>query len=82
MLDANGSYIAGWDGITSPATCWQANDRLTQRYTIVLPEDLDPGTYQIEIGWYDAETTQRWPCTLDGETIGDRLLLPGIEIKE
>ncbi|MBN1580643.1 MAG: phospholipid carrier-dependent glycosyltransferase [Anaerolineae bacterium] len=82
LLDANGHTLAGWDGIASPATCWQANDRLTQRYTIALPQDLGPGTYQVEIGWYDAETLQRWPLTIDGKQAGDRLLLPDVEIKK
>jgi hypothetical protein len=82
LLDANGRYLAGWDGIASPATCWQANDRLTQRYTIALPQGLAPGTYQVEIGWYDAETVQRWPLTIAGKQAGDRLLVPDVEIKE
>jgi hypothetical protein len=74
LLDAEGRYLAGWDGLTAPATCWQAGDWIEQRYLIPLPDDLPPGAYQIEVGWYDADTGQRWPYVVKGETVGDRML--------
>jgi hypothetical protein len=80
LLDDKGRYVAGWDGLTAPATCWQQGDLIQQVYTISLPTDLAPGTYQVEVGWYDADTLQRWPCSVDGERVGDRLLLPEVEM--
>lgn len=81
LLNSEGEYVAGWDGLTAPATCWQPGDVIGQRYAVPLPPDLSPGTYQIEVGWYDTETLGRWPCYVDGEWIGDRFLLPEMEIR-
>jgi hypothetical protein len=74
VLNAEGQYVAGWDGLTAPATCWETGDELQQRYRIELPEGLPRG-YQIEVGWYDADTLARWPCYVDGTLVGDRFLL-------
>ena len=73
--------MAGWDGLTAPATCWQKGDLIDQEYQITLPAGLAPGTYQVEIGWYDAESLERWACYLDDELIGDRLMLPEVKIR-
>lgn len=81
LLDAQGRYLVGWDGLSAPATCWQDGDLLRQTYRITLPKDLPAGVYQVEIGWYDAETLERWPCTVDGEHVGDRFLLEGVEVR-
>jgi hypothetical protein len=80
LLDAQGHYVAGWDGLTAPATCWQKGDLIDQEYQIALPAGLTPGTYQVEIGWYDVETLERWSCYVDDELIGDRLMLPEVKI--
>jgi hypothetical protein len=74
LLDAVGRYQSGWDGLTAPATCWQEGDRVEQRYVLPLPQGLAPGAYLIEVGWYDADTGQRWPYVVNGETVGDRML--------
>jgi hypothetical protein len=80
LLDASGRYVAGWDGLTAPATCWQPGDLVRQDYRIALPDDLSAGRYDLEVGWYDASTVTRWPCTVDGELVGDRFLAPGLEV--
>lgn len=76
LLDGQGRYVAGWDGLTAPATCWQQGDLIQQIYRIPLPADLPSGVYRIELGWYDATTGERWPCQVDGSPSGDRFLLP------
>jgi hypothetical protein len=75
LLDGQGAYLAGWDGLTAPATCWQPGDTIEQRYAIALPADLPPGTYPVEIGWYDREAGQRWGYWIRDEVAGDRWLL-------
>jgi hypothetical protein len=80
LLDAEGKYVAGWDGTTAPATSWQAGDQIRQDYRIPLPAGLAPGTYQVEVGWYDTGTGERWPYVVEGETVGDRILLPEVRI--
>jgi hypothetical protein len=74
LLDAGGRYLTGWDGLTAPATCWQEGDWIEQRYALPLPQDLAPGAYAIEVGWYDADTGERWPYIVRGEPVGDRML--------
>jgi hypothetical protein len=81
LLDGTGRYVAGWDGITAPSTCWQRGDLVDQDYRIPLSRDLRPDTYLLEIGWYDAETVERWPCYVDERDAGDRFLLEDIIIK-
>jgi hypothetical protein len=80
LLDASGRYVAGWDGLTVPATCWQPGDLVRQEYRIALPADLAAGAYGLEVGWYDASTVTRWPCTIDGKAVGDRFLSPAPEV--
>ncbi|MBN1640546.1 MAG: glycosyltransferase family 39 protein [Anaerolineae bacterium] len=80
LLDGAGRYVAGWDGVTAPATCWQGGDVIWQGYEIALPPELPPGPYAVEIGWYDAETGARWPCYVGGALAGDRYLLQDVEV--
>ena len=75
LLDAQGTYVTGWDGLTAPATCWQIGDWIEQRYPIAVPPDLPPGRYPIEVGWYDADTGKRWAYLVGGDVAGDRWLL-------
>jgi hypothetical protein len=75
LLDAEGAYLAGWDGLTAPATCWQEGDRIEQQYPIALPPHLPAGGTAIEVGWYDAETGRRWAYRAGDELLGDRWLL-------
>jgi len=78
LLDAEGRYVAGWDGLAAPATCWEVGDELVQHYRIELPQELPRGSYRVEIGWYDAETLERWPCYVGEEHVGDRFLVEGV----
>jgi hypothetical protein len=32
------------------------------------------------VGWYDQDTLERWTCYVGGQSIGDRFLLPDVEI--
>jgi hypothetical protein len=80
LLDGKGQYVAGWDGLSAPATCWQAGDRLLQVYTIPIAADLIAGSCQIELGWYDAETLERWLCYVDGQLSGDRFLIERVDL--
>ena len=82
LLDAEGHYVAGWDGLTAPATCWHPGDVIYQAYRVALPQGTSADAYQVEVGWYDAETVQRWPCTIAGQAAGDRYVLDEVEAAE
>ncbi len=63
LLDGNGTRIAQRDGQPvqwmRPTSTWQAGEQITDRYGILLPDDLPPGLYTLLVGLYDPVTGQR-----------------------
>jgi len=47
-----------------PTTHWATNEMVRETYTFNVPQDLSPGKYVLQVGWYDSDT-------------GDRLVVPG-----
>jgi len=74
--------VAGQDDSTPgrgaiPTTSWVRGEVLPDPYVLAVPANAVAGNYQIEIGLYDAVTTNRlavWDAT--GASVGDRLILP------
>lgn len=61
-----------------PTSRWRAGEFVVEAYEIVLPADLPPGEFPIEIGLYLAETGQR--LAIDGaEPPADAVRLSPIE---
>ena len=56
-LPLNGDY---------PTRYWDAGERFTDTYTLVLPADLAPGEYPVQFGLYDSQTGVRLPLSVDG----------------
>ncbi|HEX7587454.1 MAG TPA: DUF2142 domain-containing protein, partial [Anaerolineae bacterium] len=76
VLDASGKLVAQRDTQPSegdrPTSFWDDGEIITDRYVFPLP----PGTYQIEMGLYRADTGQRLPITdAGGNSIGDHVML-------
>ncbi len=68
LRDATGRIVAQDDGpptlfVDRPATRWRVgSDGLaggTDAHVIRVPADLQPGQYEVVVGWYDWETGQR-----------------------
>ena len=63
LLDATGRLMVGSDAIpanwTRPTTGWIAGEYVTDPHTLVLPANLVPGDYRLEVGMYDAESSVR-----------------------
>ncbi len=68
LRDATGQTVAQDDGpptlfVDRPATQWRmGGDGLagaTDAHTIRVPADVQPGRYEVVVGWYDWETGQR-----------------------
>jgi len=63
VLDPTGRLVAGSDLVpanwTRPTTGWIAGEYVTDPHTLVLPDDLPPGEYRLEVGLYDAESNLR-----------------------
>jgi hypothetical protein len=62
---------------------WLPGQRLTDPYRLVLPADLPPGEYYIEVGLYEMVGQRRLHMAdAAGNLIGDRLILGPINILE
>jgi 4-amino-4-deoxy-L-arabinose transferase-like glycosyltransferase len=44
-----------------PTNTWHPNEWISDRINISLPPDLQPGEYQMLVGWYHLETGQQLP---------------------
>ncbi len=66
-----------------PTTGWLSGEYLTDAYAIPIASHAPPGDYQIEIGLYDPDTSQRLPVrSLNGQPHQDnKVLLPGPTVK-
>ena len=62
-------------GGTYPTSRWRPGEVVVDTYEIALPEGLETGDYEIEVGLYVAETGQRLGVTVDGEATGDAVRL-------
>ncbi|MFN2173551.1 MAG: ArnT family glycosyltransferase [Candidatus Promineifilaceae bacterium] len=79
LLDEEGQVVAQHDGLDVRLAGLQQGDWFAQLHTLPLPEDLQPGTYTLQIGVYDPATGRRLVVpTASGET--DRLLLHTLSI--
>jgi len=61
-----------------PTTTWVANEYLADAYELALKPETPPGTYRIEIGWYDAADPAfaRVPVLEDnGVAVSDHVIL-------
>jgi hypothetical protein len=81
LLDAASVYSGGEDRLDVWYDNWQGGDRLVQVQQVPVHAGTSPGTYQVEIGWYDPETMVRLPVLRDGAWIGDRVLLSPVEVE-
>ncbi|MDF1514287.1 MAG: glycosyltransferase family 39 protein [Anaerolineae bacterium] len=59
---ASGKVYTG-DGLSFPVTEWRPADVLYQRHTIMLPDDLADGAYELLVGVYWLDTLERWPVS-------------------
>ncbi len=42
-----------------PTSIWDVGENVRDDFTIVLPGDIPPGNYRVQVGWYDLETGTR-----------------------
>lgn len=76
VLDGQGQVIVGDDREDLNFATVRAGDEFWQISSVTLPNDLPPGQYAIEIGWYHPETGARLKQA-DGS---DRFLLPPLDV--
>ena len=62
---------------------WLPGQRLTDPYRLVLPDNLPPGEYYIEVGLYEMVGQRRLHMAdAAGNLIGDRLILGPVQVLE
>jgi mannosyltransferase len=86
LLDAHAQVQAQMDGQpvggTRPTTTWKPGEVIHDNYALLLPDDLAPGSYELEVGMYLWPEMTRLPVLAeDGQVIGDRVLLGTVEIR-
>jgi hypothetical protein len=80
ILGPNGLPIAQQDNEplngTYPTTRWQPGERVSDPYAIVLPADLSPGEYAVEVGLYRISDLTRLPVLDAGQNaVDDKLYI-------
>jgi hypothetical protein len=59
-----------------PTTMWQAGERITDKYTLTLPDGTPPGPHVLRVGWYDPATGKRVPALdSNGQPAADYITL-------
>lgn len=86
LVDATGEIVAQGDGPPlhgfRPTASWRAGEVLVDERSLLLPDSLPPGRYELWTGLYDPDTWERLPALLDGQRLpGDRLLLATLELE-
>jgi mannosyltransferase len=81
LWDASGQVAAQLDSQpasgTRPTSGWQPGEVVVDRKALLLPPDLPPGQYTLQVGVYDLATLQRLTVTKDG---GDHVTLGTVQV--
>ncbi len=85
ILDANDQIIGQVDAWprqgTLPTSQWTPGQTIQDPYLIQLNDDLPPGQYRLQVGWYLLATLRRLPVlNQDGAPIDDKLLVSGLVV--
>jgi hypothetical protein len=76
LSDSSGGSVSLADGAPRggayPTWAWQPGERLIDRWRLTLPDDLPPGDYALQIGFYRADSGERMPVMQDGTPTADR----------
>lgn len=63
LIAADGFTRAGQDNQpvwgSYPTTAWQPGERITDKYSLTLPDGTPAGDHRLRLGWYDVETSER-----------------------
>jgi hypothetical protein len=58
-----------------PTSRWREGEVITDRYHLLLPDDIPAGQYRLEVGMYQWQTGERLGVFQGGQEAGDRVLL-------
>ncbi len=87
LLDVDGRCCIWQDDVmpvagTYPTSRWLPEEVVVDSYQIVLPDDLPPGVYPIEVGLYLADSGQRLQVVVPGLPDSDVVLLRPLQVDD
>jgi hypothetical protein len=85
LYDGDGQLVAQTDsepgGALRPTDTWLPGETVIDRYGVLIPLEVDPGSYTLAVGLYDvADPSSRLVVTLEGAPVGDKLDVTRIEL--
>jgi hypothetical protein len=90
LLDSAGRYVTGHDYTPLGGSCpsylwfpkWLPGQTMDDPYRLVIPADLPPGGYVLEVGMYGMTSLRRLSVVdLAGNLAGDRVILGPIQVR-
>jgi mannosyltransferase len=83
LVDDRGCLVAQTDMEPQagffPTWAWSPGELVIDRYGVLLPTDLGPGTYRLHVGMYHT-SGERLPITVAGAPAGDTLILAQVRV--
>jgi hypothetical protein len=81
LVDDEKQLVATGDGPPLeggfPTRLWHPGDSAADEHLVLLPPDLPPGVYSVQVGWYDPITGTRLPATRGGEWLSQNAVTVG-----
>lgn len=62
-------------------TAWLPGEQIADNHGVLLPPDMPPGEYQLAVGLYNVLDGERLPIEVNGEPVGDRLILQDVHLR-
>lgn len=83
LVDRDGKLWAQADsqplGGTRPTSRWQPGETVIDRVALPLADEMPPGEYRLQAGWYELASMQRLPAS-GARSLADRAKLGSVEI--
>ena len=81
LVGPTGAVSVG-DGLGFPAIQWVPGDVFIQRNRLLIPAEVPPGRYWVQVGLYSLATDERLPVRKAAKPIDDRLLLAPVTVRD
>jgi len=75
LLAADGTVVSVGDGLGVSIQTWRPGDVIVQRHHLNVSPDSTSGPYWAQTGAYWLDTMERWFIVVNGQVMGDSLLL-------
>ena len=80
LVGPTGAVSVG-DGLGFSAIQWVAGDVFIQCNRLLIPPEVSPDRYWVQVGLYSLATEERLPVLESGQPVSDRILLAPVEVE-